>query len=266
MDIAHLLNSTEWQLWLQRFRHSRNFEKNFTTLAVNMNQLESRCRKLEQKLDDSYALYMQVIDRIHDGLHERNQLDRNREIEHNHTVSQLQNKNQELEIALTTIGSNLDLLRSERDSYLQEIQSLSDERDAARDGYECLLDDTTGEINHLRFELERVTDEANNMQLKHADQTMRLINDIDYLNQQVQKAKDFFTQVEIGHGDDPVGFLVASHRYMAAERNQYRQQLLQAIEFIKQMANVDQDTPDRTQELTAQALAVLANIQKVIAV
>jgi hypothetical protein len=272
VDISHLLADTEWQSWLADFRNNPSFDQHFTMLMVTINQLQARCQTLENNTaqleldcahhEDRAKFYMRVIDAVHTGLEQRNEQDQLNSEQHAEAIDQLQAKTLELETALATVGTNLDLLRLERDSYLQEIQVLSDERDMARDGYGNLLDDTTGEINHLRFEIDRLLDEHNNMQLKHAEQMLGFINSIAQLNQQIQKAKDFFAEIEIGHGNDPVGFLVASHRYMAVERNRYQEKLKKAIAFIDQLVTMDVSESIRSEQLTEQAKSILSTIQQ----
>jgi len=51
-----------------------------------------------------------------------------------------------------------------------------------------------------------------------------------------QRIIDFFGELGIGCGDDPVGFLLASHAYMAKERNIYKKSLNDTIQVVKATA------------------------------
>jgi hypothetical protein len=40
-----------------------------------------------------------------------------------------------------------------------------------------------------------------------------------------QRVAEFFSECGVGGGDDPIGSIIASHAYLAAERNRYRKTL-----------------------------------------
>lgn len=54
---------------------------------------------------------------------------------------------------------------------------------------------------------------------------------------------EFFKEIPIGHGDDPIGFLIASHRGMAQQRNEALVRvdgLVKALQGVSHLARRDE--------------------------
>jgi len=62
---------------------------------------------------------------------------------------------------------------------------------------------------------------------------MRDLDENPYSPDEARIAKFFFDK-GTGGGDDPIGALIASHEYMAVERNAYRSAFKSVIEVAKQ--------------------------------
>lgn len=74
------------------------------------------------------------------------------------------------------------------------------------------------EVNRLRTVLKDATKEAEAeiLWLRAENERLREVEGSQTLDERVRK---FFAEAGIGAGGDPIGFLLASHKYLSMERN-----------------------------------------------
>lgn len=70
---------------------------------------------------------------------------------------------------------------------------------------------------------------------------MRDIDKNPYSEDEARVAQ-FFFDAGLGGGDDPIGFIIASHQVLAAERNDLRKVVADAIETLESM-DLHDDNP-----------------------